>query len=546
MNRDEQLVFCKKCVNQKLDLQEGLICTLTNRKADFVGSCPDFIIDKQKVKEVVEIYKSENESIISFGFSPKQTDKIDVSDFTNKQSYVLAYEAAINLGWNVRFNNENGFIAFTHFTNFSRCEKISIKVDVGNLDIKSESSRKKMVDWGKNRKNIDSFIIMYNSLKDRYSMNDLDEKYDGLLGKFADFNEEDVNSVVKSKLFSSFLVIIKKHLITSIIVFINLMTFISMLIYGENYFLPSIETLLLWGANFRPLTLDGEYWRLLSSVFLHIGLFHFLMNMYALLFIGLLLEPILGKSRFLIAYLLSGIAGSVASVAWNPLIISAGASGAIFGMYGVFLALLSTNLIDKSTRNQLLISIGVFVFYNILIGLGSTGIDNAAHMGGLMSGLLIGYSFYPSLRKNSLKLKLISLSFLCVIFTASSVVVISNTSNDEVKYRKDMELFIKQESQAMKVFELSDSAAKEEAIAEIIKGIELWEGCIAIIQGMDNYNLPDEVKAKNLKIKRYCNLRIISFDLILKIMKEDTDRYNDELLRYNLEIDKLVKEVTSM
>jgi len=103
------------------------------------------------------------------------------------------------------------------------------------------------------------------------------------------------------------------------------------------------------------------------------------MNMYALLYISLLLEPHLGRTRFLTVYLLTGLTASLASLWWHNLTISAGASGAIFGMYGVFLSMHTTNLIEKSARKALLTSIAVFVGYNILNGLKpNSGIDNAA------------------------------------------------------------------------------------------------------------------------------------------------------------------------
>ena len=79
-----------------------------------------------------------------------------------------------------------------------------------------------------------------------------------------------------------------------------------MAINGVNIMLPDNGSLLNWGANFRPMTLDGQWWRLLTNCFLHIGIFHLLMNMYALLYIGVLLEPLLGRTRFLSAYLLTG------------------------------------------------------------------------------------------------------------------------------------------------------------------------------------------------------------------------------------------------
>jgi len=159
-----------------------------------------------------------------------------------------------------------------------------------------------------------------------------------------------------------------------------------MIISGVHFFMPENQSLLDWGANFKPLTLAGQWWRLFTAIFLHIGIFHLLFNMYALFYIGLLLEPYLGKARFLAAYLISGIAASITSLWWNDLIISAGASGAIFGMYGVFLSLLSTNLLDKSVKKALLTSIAIFVVYNLLNGLKQgSGIDNAAHIGGLVS-----------------------------------------------------------------------------------------------------------------------------------------------------------------
>ena len=123
---------------------------------------------------------------------------------------------------------------------------------------------------------------------------------------------------------------------------------------------------------------------MITNCFLHIGILHLAFKMYALIFIGVLLEPYLGKLRFAVAYLLTGVFASVASLYWHDHTVSAGASGAIFGMYGVFLAMLTTNLIPKSVRKGLLASIGLFVAYNLLYGLKGWGIDaNAAHIGGL-------------------------------------------------------------------------------------------------------------------------------------------------------------------
>ncbi|WP_373395877.1 rhomboid family intramembrane serine protease [Algoriphagus halophilus] len=189
------------------------------------------------------------------------------------------------------------------------------------------------------------------------------------------------------------------YFVTPLLIICNLLIFIAMIYTGTHFLFPDIQDLLDWGANYRPFTVDGQWWRLLVSCFLHIGILHLLFNMYALFYIGLLLEPYLGKARFLAAYLISGIAASIASIWWNGMVVSAGASGAIFGMYGVFLALLSTNLVDKSIRKSLFTSIGVFVVYNLVNGLNpNNGVDNAAHIGGLLTGFVLGYGFVPSLK----------------------------------------------------------------------------------------------------------------------------------------------------
>jgi membrane associated rhomboid family serine protease len=156
--------------------------------------------------------------------------------------------------------------------------------------------------------------------------------------------------------------------------------------------------LLDWGANFRPSTTNGEWWRLVSSIFLHGGIIHLFANMVGLLFVGIWLEPVLGRTKYLSAYLLTGICASCASLWWYDATVSVGASGAIFGLYGLFLALLLTRVFPADFGKAFLTSTLIFIGYNLLMGF-SGGIDNAAHIGGLLSGFLIGLILYPSLKK---------------------------------------------------------------------------------------------------------------------------------------------------
>lgn len=191
---------------------------------------------------------------------------------------------------------------------------------------------------------------------------------------------------------------------TPIIIQINLLVFIAMACSGLGFLSFTSGDLLTWGGNFRPLILQGQYWRLITNMFLHGGLMHLLLNMYGLMFVGIFLEPLLGLKKYTTIYLVTGVLASLASIWWHPANVSIGASGAIFGMYGTFLALLTTNLFPAQFKKPFLLSTSIFVVYNLLFGL-TGGIDNAAHIGGLLSGILAGYILYPSLKGRAHKIE---------------------------------------------------------------------------------------------------------------------------------------------
>ncbi|HOY96748.1 MAG TPA: rhomboid family intramembrane serine protease [Catalimonadaceae bacterium] len=178
--------------------------------------------------------------------------------------------------------------------------------------------------------------------------------------------------------------------ITPILIYLNLAVYLLMALSGFGFLQFQADDLMKMGANFRPDTIGGEWWRLLTSVFLHGGLLHLLANMYGLFFIGSILEPLLGRTRFLGAYLICGIIASLASIGWYEATVSVGASGAIFGMYGLFLALLLAKIFHPEFAQTFLSSTLIFVGFNLLMGF-QGGIDNAAHIGGLVSGFAIGW-----------------------------------------------------------------------------------------------------------------------------------------------------------
>jgi membrane associated rhomboid family serine protease len=185
---------------------------------------------------------------------------------------------------------------------------------------------------------------------------------------------------------------------TQILIDLNLLIFLTMVFSGLGFISFDSADLLKWGANYRPAIVHHEYWRLLTNIFIHGGLLHILANMYGLFFAGIFLEPVIGTRKYLLAYFISGIAASLASIWWHYDTVSVGASGAIFGLYGVFFALLTVNVFPKGVKKSFLIMTSLFIIYNLLYGL-SGGVDNAAHVGGLFSGLVIGYIIYPFVKQ---------------------------------------------------------------------------------------------------------------------------------------------------
>lgn len=176
----------------------------------------------------------------------------------------------------------------------------------------------------------------------------------------------------------------KQPIVTYIIMAICIILFILMELSGGS---TNSQTLLKYGANLDVLVKNGEYYRLFTCIFLHIGIMHLLCNMYSLYIIGREVENLFGKIKYIIIFILSGIFGSIMSLAFTHNTISAGASGAIFGLLGALLYFgmhYRTYLGEAIKR-----SIIPIIVVNLIIGFFAEGIDLAAHIGGLVGGVLV-------------------------------------------------------------------------------------------------------------------------------------------------------------
>lgn len=202
--------------------------------------------------------------------------------------------------------------------------------------------------------------------------------------------------------------------ITYIIIGICVFLFIMMYIFGNGS--ESTSTLIKFGANYDLLTKSGEYYRLFTCMFLHIGIWHLLCNMYSLYIIGKEIENLYGKSKYLVIYVLSGLCGSILSLAFSHNTISAGASGAIFGLLGALLyfGYYYRTYLGATIRSSII----PVIILNLIIGLLTPGISNSAHIGGLVGGILV--SMMVGVPDKSTKIEktnglILSIIYICFI-----------------------------------------------------------------------------------------------------------------------------------
>jgi len=188
---------------------------------------------------------------------------------------------------------------------------------------------------------------------------------------------------------------IKDRIVTIILIIINVIVF---LVEEANGGSTNLETAIRFGAEYVPYVQMGEYYRLFTACFLHFGFYHLISNMFSLYMLGYYVERIYGKVRFLIIYIIGGIAGNLLTLAvesqTGSYSVSAGASGAIFALLGTFLVLALSRRFKIASLGRVVLAIFITIapgFYDAQIGL-------LAHVGGLIGGFIVSLILFPTLR----------------------------------------------------------------------------------------------------------------------------------------------------
>jgi rhomboid protease GluP len=179
--------------------------------------------------------------------------------------------------------------------------------------------------------------------------------------------------------------------VTYTLIAINILVFVAMVIFGVSATSPKTDDLLKWGAEVGVYTVNGQWWRLFTAMFVHIGLMHLVFNMIAFAYVGRTVERMFGNVGFLVLYVVSGLGGGILAMYLDPLQTHAGASGAIFGVYGALLAMLlrERDTIPPQILAKLKRFVLAFISYNLIYSF-NPRISMAAHIGGLITGFVCG------------------------------------------------------------------------------------------------------------------------------------------------------------
>lgn len=322
----------------------------------------------------------------------------------------------------------------------------------------------------------------------------------------------------------------KKIIATYIILAINVLVFAWLAIQQQSLMMNSSAdslAILRAGANLNPFTLGGQPWRLITSMFLHFGIVHLVMNMFALYWLGTLLEPAVGTVRFVLIYFFCGIIAGIASLLFNLFIPSAGASGAIFGLFGYQLgAALISSFGDKQRLRGVLVSFGVFLAINTIFTL-QMNVDVWGHVGGCVSGLVIAVLHF--------KFRFLIKNAYLALALAMASLSIFLLPRYQVRYYDLFQRVIKAERKTNQFYrnQLSDSQ-----LLDSLKVVNAeWHSVDSAIRFFGT--VPAVLKKDTATLRKYVNLHSQETTYRIEMIERESYVYLDSLEYINQKFDSL-------
>lgn len=498
---------------------------------------------------------------MAWGISPKKTVTVPLGDLGTEKYLAIVFSAFENLNWKVSYIDEKGLIAYTPISWESYSEQVTVEIKNNQAYLKSECVGYQgfLTDYGKNEKNIE---LLINEIE--YAAFHFKADEEGNISKFKEnfYQHPGINPNytplgAKDKLthLGSIFVPKKNYQVVPWLIIINCVVYVLQIItllaltvafslrHRNQITRDAAEDVvkMIYGGIERNLVLNGQYWRLITTCFSHANFVHLFFNMLALAYIGSIIEGRVGKWNFLGLYIITGVCASLASIGYRYEGMGVGASGAIMGLFGIFIAYLCTSFFDKKARTAFLISTCIVVALSLYPS--EDRVDYAAHFGGFISGFILGlFSFWAYTKNEKPARYLIRLVSYSLIFIVAISTLAFIPKYDIPNYNKRRENVTTDLNQISSYFYSNDykgiSRAEkisllEEKVLPLIKKDRL------LVKELRMASLPKDLQKEASVYFNFFEKKLKVYELLYK-------EYKTEDPQFRKQIDQLMKEINKL
>lgn len=295
-----------------------------------------------------------------------------------------------------------------------------------------------------------------------------------------------------------------------LIAILEILMFFWMIFSGVNALSPDPIRLFEFGANQRSAILEGELWRLFTALFIHRGIFHLVVNVFVLWLVGRVLEPLLGWKNIALLMLFGGIVGNTVSFFWYSYMLSVGASAMVYALFGAMLVLLFTqSSYFRDLIPHIFLLLILFTLQTVY-GFFNENVDHAAHIGGILAGILAGIGLSFSQRRHIPELPLRGTLGLLTLFSFMSVVIWGKSLNNPLAdYQHVLKVLKTEKKESEKAWLAGmDSSAFGE-------GIMHWQAMADTAGKYQTEEMPEVLLAKLQSIELYARLRQKQYAMVI-------------------------------
>lgn len=325
---------------------------------------------------------------------------------------------------------------------------------------------------------------------------------------------------------------------TTIIITLCYIYFIAMMVMGYNIFNPNIDGIVRFGANVRSYTLDGQLWRLVTTLFVHSNMMQILTDLLLLLAIGYAVEPLVSKGRYLYALIFSGTIAGLVNISLFIGAFNIGMSTSCLGLIGLYLFIIISNKEVRKPSKKLLIS-GVLIFFSILYYFATGALSNIIFWIALFAGVFSGLTFYLLDKFKQYKpLTIFGHVTIVVFISLLSYVFVNSSASQPDTYVKLMTEFSIAEQKALSVYRLPYTSSYNQKLREVNEiGIPNWKICIEKLNEIDKLDeLNPYVEKKNQLMKEYCKKRIEVYGYLAKAYESASTEYDQDIMQGTMDI----------